>query len=267
MLSYTPMKQSKDKKKNRSPLKSAPLRNPGQSLDEGIIRLLDDEVIPYLIVAMGFIGITLYEWFRWYTDSPPQPFLFTFVALIITPYLVWKLANTRKKLHALKLGRDGEKAVGQYLELLRESGYRVLNDIVSESFNVDHVLIGPAGVFTIETKTISKPAVGEAVIHYDCDVLKIGGYTPERNPIIQSKAQSSWVRGLIEEGTGRRYGVQPIVVYPGWFVKRSPENAQCDVLVLNPKILPAFLGNAKDKLTSEDIRLIHFHLSRYVRTT
>jgi hypothetical protein len=42
----------------------------------------------------------------------------------------------------LMQGREGEKAVGQYLERLRARGYQVLHDIPGENFNIDHVLIG-----------------------------------------------------------------------------------------------------------------------------
>lgn len=261
----TPM-QHNDNKKKRSPLTSAPLRNPGQSLDEEIERVLEGEVSSYLLIGTFILVMAIYEWFRWYTSSPPQPIVFTIAALIITPYAIWRLLKARKKLQALKQGRDGEKAVGQYLDRLREKGYHVLHDIVGNNFNVDHVLVGPAGVFTIETKTISKPVRGEAVIQYDCETINISGYTPPRNPIIQSKAQSAWVREIIEEGTGKRFNVQPVVVYPGWYVKRSPEGVQCNVLVLNPKILPAILENSETRLSVEDTKMIHYHLSRYIRT-
>jgi hypothetical protein len=58
-------------------------------------------------------------------------------------------------MRTLRQGIEGEKAVGQFLERLREQRYQVFHDLVGDGFNVDHVLIGPAGVFTIETKTSS----------------------------------------------------------------------------------------------------------------
>ena len=44
------------------------------------------------------------------------------------------------------------------LEDLRAQGYAVFHDIPGDGFNVDHALIGPAGIFAIETKTRAKPA-------------------------------------------------------------------------------------------------------------
>lgn len=37
---------------------------------------------------------------------------------------------------------EGERAVGQFLEQLREQGFHVFHDVVGTGFNVDHVLVG-----------------------------------------------------------------------------------------------------------------------------
>ena len=203
----------------RSPLKSAPLRNPGQSLDEEIDRLLMDKAAPYLYGTTTFLVIAGMEWWHWYLSSPPQPLVFTAIALITVLVTARKCVVIRRQIRQLKLARDGERAVGQYLEQLREQGYRVLHDLVGDGFNVDHVLIGPAGVFTVETKTISKPAKGKTEIEYDGEHLTVNGLKPDRDPLVQGKAQAHWLGGLLQETTGRRFEVRSMVLYPGWFVK------------------------------------------------
>lgn len=251
----------------RSPLKSAPLRNPGQSLDEEMTRLLEDKFLPSLIGSALFFAIAMMEWWRWYLQSPPQPLLFTAIMLIAMLVTARKFIVIRRRIRQLKLARDGEKAVGQYLEQLREQSYRVLHDLVGEGFNVDHVLIGPAGVFTVETKTISKPAKGKTEIEYDGEQLTINGLKPDRDPVTQGKAQAHWLRGLLQETTGKRVEVRAMVLYPGWFVKLLTSAPRLEVLVLNPKTLPSFLEKSGAKLSLDDIKLITYHLSRYIRTT
>jgi len=54
----------------RSPLKDAPLHNPGQSLEEKIQRLMDDEVSKYALASVLVTVLTLMEWFRWYAKLP-----------------------------------------------------------------------------------------------------------------------------------------------------------------------------------------------------
>jgi hypothetical protein len=162
------------------------------------------------------------------------------------------------------LGRDGEKVVGQFLEVLRERGYRVFHDVIGDGFNVDHVLIGPAGVFTVETKTHSKPN-GDARVTFDGETVRIDGFEPDRDPVIHAKAQASWLRALLSESTGRRFEVRSVIVYPGWWVNEGSIKANT-VWVLEPKRLPTFLDHEPRRLSKDDILLASFHLSRFVRT-
>jgi hypothetical protein len=86
---------------------------------------------------------------------PPKPVLYSVPAVVALGYAVFRFFPVRREVRALRLERDGEKDVGQKLELLRKKGYEILHDIIGNGFNLDHVLIGPAGIFTVETKTHS----------------------------------------------------------------------------------------------------------------
>jgi hypothetical protein len=125
-------------------------------------------------------------------------------------------------------------------------------------------LIGETGIYTIETKTISKPRRGNPEIQYDGEKIKIRGYELDRNPVIQAKAQAGWIKELVMDLTGRQISVQPVVLFPGWFCKQ-PKGSE--VWVLSPKALPGFLENAKKVLKKEEVRALSTHLSRYVRNT
>lgn len=250
-------------KEKRSPILAPPLRHAGQSVDEEIQKILRNKIDELLFWAALFWGLTLFEWFNWYFKLPPQPLILTILAILSTGYVFVRIRQYRRKIRDLKQARDGEKAVGQYLEILREKGYRILHDVVGTKFNIDHVLIGPAGVFTVETKTISKPVNGSAEIYYDGEKILINGFSPDRDPVVQAKAQAHWLQELIKESTGRTLKARPVVLYPGWFVSKQPKGA--DVWVLNPKSLPGFLEYESNKLATEDIQLVNFHVSRYVR--
>jgi hypothetical protein len=191
-------------------------------------------------------------------------FQFSFAAIALVGYCLVKLMKNQRSIQALKLGRDGERAVGEFLERQRENGYRLFHDIVGGDFNIDHILIGQTGVYTIETKTISKPVRGNPEIQYDGEKIKIGRYELNRNPVIQAKAQANWIKELIGDLTGRQIKVQPVVLFPGWYCKQP---LRADVWVLNPKALPKFLEKSNPVLTKEDVHSVSTHLSRYVRNT
>jgi len=172
---------------------------------------------------------------------PPNPILTSIVSGIFIAFSITKIFLCQKDIRKLKLGREGEKAVGEFLDRFREKGYRVFHDIVGGDFNIDHVLIGNTGIYTIETKTISKSLKGSNNITYDGEKVMIGKFDLDRNPIVQAKAQANWLKELINDLTGKEIRVQPVVLYPGWFVNKMPKGAK--VWVLNPKALPKFLEN------------------------
>ena len=183
---------------SRSPLKNRPLRNPGQSLDEQIRDLIETNIAGPVFLAMFGILVAVLEWWRYYHPAPPSPGVYSFGAALVIVYAVFRVYRSLPRVRALKLGRDGEKVVGQFLEALRERGYRVFHDIIGADFNIDHVLIGPAGIFTVETKTHRKPS-GDAHIIFDGEMIRIDGFVPDRDPVAQAKAQANWLRDLLNE--------------------------------------------------------------------
>lgn len=251
-------------KSTKSPIKDKPLRMPGQSLEEERRRLFEDKLETPLLRAGFFIVLSALEWWRDYTNSPPSPIVFTALAVLLLGFSAWRIWKIRPQAHTLKLGIEGEKAVGQFLERLRERGYQVFHDLIGAGFNVDHVVIGPAGVFTVETKTWSKPTRGEAKIMFDGEQITTAGRAPERNPVIQARAQAAWLKGLLGESTGRTFDVFPVVVFPGWYIEQSSECLR-SIWVLEPKALAKFLANAPQRLQPEEVKLASFHLSRFIR--
>jgi hypothetical protein len=192
------------------------LRNPGESLDNQIRDLMLDEVDIYLLIPLFLIVAAMMEWIHWYFKPPPLPFFVSFIALIAVLYSTVKIIRTKKVIKTLRQGRDGEKALGQYLERLRENGAKVFHDTPSKGFNLDHVVICKSGVYIIETKTFSKPDKGEAKIIYNGDAILLNGKKENNKPIIQVKVAGRWLNELIHESTGRKFHIKSVVVFPGW---------------------------------------------------
>jgi len=252
--------------KTRSPLKVPPLRNPGQSLDEELQRILVDKFLPYFIFPPLLFAFALGEWWRWYRPSPPSPLFATMLALIAVLYSIYKVRKMMPKIHALKQGREGEKVMGQSLEELRAGGAIVLHDIVADGFNVDHVVISPKGLFVIETKTYSKPNGRDARITFDGYKVSIDGRVPSGDFVKQVLANTAWIQEMLKERTGRSFPARPVVLFPGWFVEKVGAHAHDRVWVLNPKNLPGFLDQEKPNLSLEDMKTATCHLAQHVRS-
>jgi hypothetical protein len=63
-------------------------------------------------------------------------------------------------------GAHGEETIGRSLDLLREEGFAVLHDrrIPGSKANIDHIVVGPAGIFLVDPKNyrgkVEQRAVG-----------------------------------------------------------------------------------------------------------
>jgi hypothetical protein len=256
-------------KKGRTPLKNPPLHNPGESLQKEFDALVDDKAMPYIIAAVMASVLAGMEWVRYWTNQPPHPIFLTILALIVVAISWRKLSNLKRRLQNVARGIQAEKSVGQYLEQFRAQGYQIFHDIPGESggkkFNLDHVIIGPKGIFTIETKYARKPEKGRGEVHYDGRLVTIQGFSPDRDPVEQAQAQARWLYNLLKDSTGKSIFVKPVVVFPGWYVKTQTFNA--DVWVINEKALASFMDNQSHTLSDTDIHLASFHLSQYIQST
>ena len=260
-------KRNKRKQPERSPLKDNPLNNPGESLAQNIENYFYDQVLVWCLSAAFVLIYIALEWYYYLTNTPRQPLLLSIMSIPFIGYCSWRVWRGRRQMQRMRLGLDGEKAVGQYLERLRTDGYQVFHDIAGQDFNLDHVIIGPGGIFTIETKTYSKPKRGNPHISFDGQALTVGSYQPDRDPVTQAKAQAHWLKELLKESTGQTYNAKPVIVFPGWFVEPLSTQQKETLWILNPKALPAFLKHTPAQLSSEQIHLAAYHLSRHCRTS
>lgn len=247
----------------RSPIKNLPVRFPGQSIQSRIIEVVFDGLLVWVTLAVMVVFAALQLWIQYWRSTVWLPATMTVAGIVTVALAAWKWRIAARELKALHLGRTGEEAVGQYLdECLRPKGFQVLHDIPGDRFNLDHVLIGTTGVYCIETKTHSKPQKGAPQVRYDGSAITVNGFTPDRDPLIQVKAGAHWLAELLEASTGQRFKVQPVVLYPGWFVDSSVQWPE--IWVLNEKQLPSTVARQKPVISDADVHLATYHLKRYV---
>ena len=205
----------------QSPLKAKPLRLPGESVDKEIDHWVNDKTLGPLFGAGSFCIVAFLEWYGYLAHTPRQPIVFTVIAVAALLYAGWRFRIIRKQVRQLRQGRDGERAVGQFLERLRADGGQVFHDIPGEGFNLDHVVISTHGIFAIETKTWTKPWP-KATITMDGDQLLMAGRKPDRNPMDQAAGAARWLEGLLAESTAKQFYVRGVVVFPRRTGSTSP---------------------------------------------
>jgi hypothetical protein len=258
-------RMNKPKPKKKSPLEDPPLRYPGQGLDEEINRIYDDQISINLLYIVFFIAFILYAWIRFFFPISKNPIGFTILGILTILYFSFRLQKAIRLIKNLKLGRDGERIVGQGLEELRAQGFGMLHDVMGHGFNLDHVIFSKHGIYVVETKTFSKPLKGKAEITFQGPKLMANGQEIIGDPIIQAKAEADWLKRILEKTTAKKYPVKGVVVFPGWFVQPMPSTVKEEAWVLNPKALSSFISNEPIRLKDEEVAMAVFHLSRFVR--
>ncbi len=252
----------------QSPLTKAPLRYPGQSVHNAIRDTIFGQLFPYLLIPMVILGFVIAEYVHWFFKIPPSPNIATLIFVLSTLLAMYKSKHVDKKLNQLKQAFDGEKLVAEQLDTLRDEGFRVLHDLVNEKGNIDHILVGPKGVFTVETKTWSKRHSDKII--FDGENIFIKGLSPTRDPINQAKGQAFWLYTLLKSDEevnrylkNQQLYVNPIVLFPGWDIEYTC--TETPVGVCNPKELTEFLNQKKDLLSSNDIIRVTAVIKKYIR--
>lgn len=239
-----------------------PVPLPGDSLTKELDEFFETHLLQPAIFAIIMIIMVLLDWYRHFRPSDSAPWVMTVFAALTVGAVWWKWRRAKKKYDQLKAGRDGERSVGQYLEWFRADRNFVLHDIPASKGNIDHLIIGRKGIFTIETKTLTKPESGPCIVRFNAGTLEANGRPFDRNPIVQAKAEAGWLRGFLRDARFDAY-IWPVVIIPGWFVE--PFDMQsAGVWVLNEKALGTFITNQPDRYTEEQVKAIASAVKSYV---
>lgn len=241
------------------------LRGPGESLKQKI-ELMDENQIFLLVALMvlpilgGFGVLAGMQWTQ--TGSLGLRLsLSLLVALGMVAggsYYLAKEAIRRGNHH---LGWFGERMTAEELEPLKLQGWQVFHDVPAESgkqeFNIDHVVIGPGGVFSIETKMRRKgnarPGRKDHEVRYDGKELS-WGWKEDTYGLEQAASNARWLRDWLSLMTGERMEVTPVLVFPGYYV--VPPAAPHLVSVVSTSYLTGFISAQKGVLNPRQIDLL-----------
>jgi hypothetical protein len=168
-------------------------------------------------------------------------FLASEVALLVSMFVISRYVVPLLERH--DRGASGEEQVGAVLDQLPRGQWRVIHDASFGRGNVDHIVLGRAGVFTVETKSHPGPV----------RVGRVHGAT-----LGQAHAQRRAVQGV----TGLE--VEPLIVYSRAWVDR-PLARRKGVRVLPARMLPGYLARRPPTLSEEQVAGAHERLVEALR--
>lgn len=136
-------------------------------------------------------------------------------------------------------GAEGERAVGAICAELEADGWRAIHDVSLGHGNVDHILIGAGGIFTIETKSHRGHIPVDRI---DPKMLK------------QAYAQKK----LLERITGR--DVQPLLVFSRAYLVGSVPAQRLGVTILPGRMLRHYFSRRRPCIEATEATVIHARL-------
>lgn len=234
--------RKQEKADRRNPLTENLLRLPAESLTE---RFQDQafDLMEVLFLSLAIPSIVLLTLFATWIDMEKVQvnFISVFGVVAILGVITWatrRMLNVIRELRATRAGIEGEMATAQLLTPLLAKGWKLFHDIPGQRGNIDHVLVGPGGVFAIETKFRSKPlsvkGLEGATARYDGQAIHFPN-SKETLPLQQAAAVSKELATTLSGKLGEPVSVSPVVALPGWFVTVSCKPAPGLVAVINPK--------------------------------
>ena len=231
-------------------------RRPGQSAGEHWRALAGkgaEDGLAYAVMGLVFLMLSVFQYFG--VKYPIWLGVALFACGVALAF--WKIRKVRHEIETWRLGENGEQYVGQILETeMRPLGYDVFHDIQIEKsgrkMNIDHVLIGPNGVYLVETKAWRKPEKGSPEIEYKNGVLYRAGHMVDDKPVREARGLAKEASLLFYDLTGRKYFVKPILVFAGWY-HRVNMTHDSPILFLNEKRISSYLPKHNPKcIPSED---------------
>ena len=188
------------------------------------------------------------------------------LALLVafSSWRMWTLLTQRRN---LVVGMQGEQFVGEELGLLMREGCHVFHDVeMPDGSNIDHVVVNPSGVYSVNTKTYGRIAdrFTEARVTIDYEQEKM--LFPDRAipiPMGRLKKEASWLSRELSEAAGFAVNVEPMLALPGWFIERKGTSK--GVYVFNPKSPSKLFINSRTTLDAERMERLAYQLDRMTR--
>jgi hypothetical protein len=147
------------------------------------------------------------------------------LASLVFLVVFWR--NGIRRIESYFVGARGEEKVALELRRLPDD-YHIFHDYVAGKYHVDHVVVGPSGIYAVETKNWhTQVTVEDGYILYGEQRL------PSKNPLKQAKAQRMAVSKVLKEKNLNSDVIPVLCFASNTFVEKYVNIDQVDVMNLS----------------------------------
>jgi hypothetical protein len=188
-------------------------------------------IIPVLIVGVYLVACHLAVTKAGWVEITGLA-VFTLLLMLFAGLRLVRIIGARTM---MRLVHESRLATRRVLDQLLKEKYSVFHDVVNDQFSIDHLVVGPKGVFAIQTH--AKPLSANKQRPYDHIVTYNGRelFFPKEsdhgmveNAQLNAEKLSQW----LSEQTEEPIAVRAIISLPGWTVRRTSSEG---MPIINPK--------------------------------
>ena len=173
-------------------------------------------------------------------------------------FALYRLVRTIRQWRQVRFLRDANIAVGHSLQRIAVGHGRVFHDVVTPAGVVDHVIVGPGGIYAINV--VAHRAMRRESVQLADSELR---FNPDGKTIsivdiasITTRLEQEF-RDLLRNSVR----VRSVIAVPGWHAEAQSSDGH---LVVNERTLPMIRGwrDEADYLMDEDVQTLHQHLTK-----
>jgi hypothetical protein len=218
-------------------------------------------LIKIIIIFGYFIIASIYTYSILINARSPFGLVFmstlVYFALKVIDWLKKQNVNDRKRNYSTwGRGAGAEGVVGNQLMKLGPE-YKIISDFQNGHKNIDFIVIGPKGIFTIEVKA------HKGVISYKDDWIWINNLKDAHDMIGQTRAEMFWLTNYLKNNQFD-LPVTGILEFPYGDIDMSSIHGQIDgIWIGGSKFHEYIISRSQNNLSIEQINLIVDSLNRF----
>jgi hypothetical protein len=171
---------------------------------------------------------------------------------------LYRLVRTIREWRQVRFLRDANIAVGHSLQRIATGHGRVFHDVATAAGVVDHVIVGPSGVYAVNV--IAHRAMRRENVQLSDHELR---FKPDGGtvPIVDIAAKTTKLEQEFRDLLKNSIRVRSVIAVPGWHAESQSNEGH---LVVNERTLPMLRGwrDEADYLMDEDVQTLQRHLTR-----
>jgi len=186
------------------------------------------------------------------------PQLSLFALLVMVGLIIVKYGWSKRRIWSK--GAKGEKIVAKKLKKLPKK-YTAIRDVKIPNLggDIDHVVVGPTGIYVIETKNYKPTYIPDE----DCWYHTSGRKSPQ-NPAKQVKLQASKLNDFLVRKLGKKLNkttINPVIspINHNLILKKDIKSYE----IVFPEDLVSYLSHQKKILSSKEVKEIINILAKY----